>query len=215
MSSLINMSSDCPSDDLLIVRITGLAAGVGAGFGAAGDGFAVSTAKGFMALKMLDWLGAAAVLRGSDNGAAGVGAGFAVALGRGFADGAFFAIEFFALLAAVAVDFIAVAGLVAPGAALVFFGVVGAVVLATKYSCALKTFKQEPQRTAPLADCSWLGVTRKAVPHLGQRVIIGLLTEVMVYLLLTLGALETPFNLLWMPDSVTSGRRTVNSGDNR
>ncbi len=71
--------------------------------------------------------------------------------------------------------------------AIAFFGAAGVAVLATKYSCALKTFKQEPQRTAPLADCSWLGVTRKAVPHLGQRVIIWLLAEVMVYLLLTHG----------------------------
>jgi len=99
-----------------------------------------------------------------------------------------FAISFLALAALVMEsDFIAVTGLAVFAAALVFFGAVGTVVLATKYSCALKTFKQEPQRTAPLADCNWLGVTRKAVPHLGQRVIIWLLAEVMVCLLLTHG----------------------------
>ena len=82
--------------------------------------------------------------------------------------------------------------LVVDGVVLFFTGV------AAKYSCALKTFRQEPQRTAPLADCNWLGVTRKAVPHLGQRVIIWLLTEVMVYLLLTHRGSKTRFNLLAM-----------------
>ena len=38
--------------------------------------------------------------------------------------------------------------------ALEFFGVIGAIALATKYSCALKTFRHDPQRTEPLADCS-------------------------------------------------------------
>jgi hypothetical protein len=115
------------------------------------------------------------------------------ALGFGLAEGALFAMSFFASATLVVPpDFIAEAGLAVSVTATVFFGVVGAVVLATKYSCALKTFKQEPQRTAPLADCSWLGVTRKAVPHLGQRVIIWLLAEVMVYFALNAwGPLKT------------------------
>lgn len=159
------MSSVCPSDDLLMVRITGLVACAGAGLDACivAAGFGTSTGKGFIALKILGWLGVAVGLLAVGEGTVGACAGFA---------GVFDAV---------------LAGLVASAAILVFFGVAGAVALVTKYSCALKTFKQEPQRTAPLADCSWLGVTRKAVPHLGQRVIIWLLAEVMVYLLLTQG----------------------------
>jgi hypothetical protein len=107
-------------------------------------------------------------------------------------DGVLLAASLFVLVRVVVPDFTAVAGFVVSDAVWAFFGAVGTVLLATKYSCALKTFKQEPQRTAPLADCSWLGVTRKAVPHLGQRVIIWLLAEVIVYLLLTHGgALKT------------------------
>lgn len=186
------MSSVCPSDDLLIVRITGLAAGAGAGFGAGAAGFGVSTDKGFIALRMLDGLGAAGLLA-VGKGAAGVCTGLVGALGFGLAEGAFFAMSFFASATlVVTAGFIAEVDLAVSVTAPVFFGVVGAVVLATKYSCALKTFKQEPQRTAPLADCSWLGVTRKAVPHLGQRVIIWLLAEVMVYFALNAwGALKT------------------------
>lgn len=182
------MSSVCPSDDLLMVRITGLAAGTGLGAGAAATGFGVSTGKGFMALRiLLDWLAAPGLL------AAGKGA-----IGAGLVDmpertgGVFFTVSVVAAATLEVVPAFMVAGIVAGlmvfAVTPVLFGVAGAaVVLATKYSCALKTFKQEPQRTAPLADCSWLGVTRKAVPHLGQRVIIWLLAEVMVYLLLTQG----------------------------
>lgn len=173
-----------------MVRITGLVAGAGAGFGAGtgagfgegavAAGFRLLTERGFIALKMLDWLDSAG-LPTADKGAIGFCTGWACVFGR--TDGVLFAISSLALAALVMVsDFIAVTGLAVFATALVFFGTVGTVVLATKYSCALKTFKQEPQRTAPLADCNWLGVTRKAVPHLGQRVIIWLLAEVMVYL---------------------------------
>lgn len=47
-----------------------------------------------------------------------------------------------------------------------------------RYSCALNTCRQEPQRTAPWADCNWLCVTRNAVAHFGQRVIMELLADV-------------------------------------
>ena len=158
-----------------MVRITGLVAGagfeagIGAGFGAdtVATGFELSTDRGFIVLNMLDWLGSAG-LTAAGTGAAGFCTGLVGVLGR-----VLFAISSLALATLVMEsDFTAVTGLAVFATALVFFGAVGAVVLATKYSCALKTFKQEPQRTAPLADCNWLGVTRKAVPHLGQRVII-------------------------------------------
>jgi hypothetical protein len=196
MSSLIKMSSVCPSDDLLIVRITGLAAGAGAGFGAGAAGFGVSTDKGFIALRILDWLVAPGVLA-VGKVAVGICTGLVGVLGFGVVGVGLFAMSFFAPATLVVTPgFIAVAGLAVSCTAPVFFGAVGAVVLATKYSCALKTFKQEPQRTAPLADCSWLGVTRKAVPHLGQRVIIWLLAEVMVYLLLTQGGPQKPIQFV-------------------
>lgn len=191
------MSSVCPSDDLLIVRITGLAAGAGAGFGAGAAGFGVSTDKGFIALRILDWLVAAGLLAAGllavGKVAVGICTGLVGVLGFGVVGVGLFAMSFFAPATLVVTPgFIAVAGLAVSSTAPVFFGAVGAVVLATKYSCALKTFKQEPQRTAPFADCSWLGVTRKAVPHLGQRVIIWLLAEVMVYFALNAwGPLKT------------------------
>lgn len=151
---------------MLIVRITGLGA---AGFvtGAEGD-FGVSVARGLMVLNL-----AAGVDAGADLRMAVSGGVTASVFGR--ATGVV-GVVFVSLI--VALGFGA-AVLVAAAVALFLVGV------AVKYSCALNTCKHEPQRTAPLADCSWLGVTRKAVPHLGQRVIIWLLAEVMIYLLLT------------------------------
>jgi len=182
------MSSVWPSDDLLIVRITGLVADNEADLGVVIGGLGASTDKGLIALNMLGWLGVAAGLLATDNEAAGVCAGFAGVPEFGLAGDGLFAISLFGAPTVVGLaDFIAGADLASLDAGMEFFGAADAVVLATKYSCALKTFKQEPQRTAPLADCSWLGVTRKAVPHLGQRVIIWVLAEVMVYLLLTHG----------------------------
>jgi len=114
MSSLIKMSSDWPSDDLLMVRITGLAAE--AGLGAGVDGFGVSIGKGFIALNILGW---------PDD----IAAGFAVVLvGAGGAD---FGIVFFVLAAvAAAPGLVAGIGLVAPEVVPGFFGLVAA--LATK-----------------------------------------------------------------------------------
>lgn len=157
------MSSACAREDLSITRTTFFFVCGVAAF-TAGDG----VGSGFIALSMLDWAGVAGLLTD--------GRGAAV---TGFCDGLLIASEA-ALVGSIGLAAAVVLVILAVGA-----GVDDGVV--TKYSCALKTFKQEPQRTAPLADCSWLGVTRNAVPHLGQRVIIWLLAEVMVYLLLTHG----------------------------
>jgi hypothetical protein len=45
----------------------------------------------------------------------------------------------------------------------------------TKWSRALKIFKHEPHRTAPLADFKWASVMRKDVLHLGQRVMVSVM----------------------------------------
>ena len=133
----------------------------------------MSVARGFIVLKIVGCLGVAAGLLVFDRGVATVCVAVAVAVAVGLVCEVFFTVPVFALVAVAAIlGWVVKADLAA------------AVVLVIKYSCALKTFRQEPQRTAPLADCSWLGVTRKVVPHLGQRVINWLLAEVMVYLLL-------------------------------
>lgn len=154
-----------------MVRITALAGDIGAGLLAerlVSGG--ISITKGFIALNMAGCSNVGAALVDIESVTAVFGVAISVV------------VVFVSSGAAGALDFGRLGDTEGWGA-LFFTGV------ATRNSWALKTCKQEPQRTAPLADCSWLGVTRKAVPHFGQRVIIWLLAEVMVYLLLTRGQL--------------------------
>lgn len=120
-----------------------------------GEGLGASTAKGLIVLNMAGWLGVAIGLLAGGKGATTACVGFIAGLetGLGLAGGVLFVVSVFALVAAPGLT-VEVGVVALPACELAFFGVTGAVVLATKYSCALKTFKQEPQRTAPLADCS-------------------------------------------------------------
>lgn len=77
----------------------------------------------------------------------------------------------------------ALAGAITGFVAVVLAGLV--VLPPTRCSCALKICKQEPHRTAPLADCSCALVMRKEVAHLGQRVTMLLIGRCLSWFLTT------------------------------
>lgn len=143
------MSSACPSDDLLMVRMTGLVAGAGVGTGISVESLGTSIGNGLIALRMLGW--SVVVLGLPAAGSVAVPAVAGLVVGLALVDWIVFGVVLF-VADSLAVSDLAKADLLDAEPAC--FGVAGAGLLATKYSCALKTFKQEPQRTEPLADCS-------------------------------------------------------------